>query len=42
MTKSQLIFDPFSEEFFTDPYETYRRMLRKRRSTTTSSTTSMR
>jgi cytochrome P450 len=26
MTKSQLIFDPFSEEFFSDPYETYRRM----------------
>ncbi|MBV9321599.1 MAG: cytochrome P450 [Mycobacterium sp.] len=26
MTKSQLVFDPFSEEFFTDPYETYRRM----------------
>ncbi|HZU47263.1 MAG TPA: cytochrome P450 [Mycobacterium sp.] len=26
MTKSQLVFDPFSDEFFNDPYETYRRM----------------
>ena len=26
MTKSQLVFDPFSLAFFTDPYETYRRM----------------
>lgn len=26
MTTSQLVFDPFSEEFFTSPYDTYRRM----------------
>ena len=26
MTKSQLVFDPFSEEFFNGPYEIYRRM----------------
>ncbi|BBY06797.1 cytochrome P450 [Mycobacterium noviomagense] len=26
MTKPQLVFDPFSDEFFNDPYETYRRM----------------
>ena len=26
MTATQLVFDPFSEEFFTDPYQTYRRM----------------
>jgi cytochrome P450 len=26
MTTSKLIFDPFSDEFFTDPYPTYRRM----------------
>jgi cytochrome P450 len=26
MTTAQLVFDPFSEEFFTDPYPTYRRM----------------
>ena len=26
MTATQLVFDPFSEEFFTDPYPTYRRM----------------
>lgn len=26
MTTTQLVFDPFSEEFFTDPYPTYRRM----------------
>ena len=26
MTATPLIFDPFSEEFFTDPYPTYRRM----------------
>ena len=26
MTKSQLVFDPFSEEFFDGPYEIYRRM----------------
>src|SRR5579884_4416534 len=26
MTKSQMVFDPFSDEFFNDPYETYRRM----------------
>jgi cytochrome P450 len=26
MTSTQLVFDPFSEEFFTDPYPTYRRM----------------
>jgi cytochrome P450 len=26
MTVRQLVFDPFSEEFFTDPYPTYRRM----------------
>ena len=26
MTKSHLVFDPFSLAFFTDPYETYRRM----------------
>jgi cytochrome P450 len=26
MTVRQLVFDPFSQEFFTDPYPTYRRM----------------
>jgi cytochrome P450 len=26
MTATQLVFDPFSAEFFTDPYPTYRRM----------------
>lgn len=26
MTTSQVVFDPFSDDFFTDPYETYRRM----------------
>jgi cytochrome P450 len=26
MTATQLVFDPFSEEFFNDPYPTYRRM----------------
>ncbi len=26
MTKSKLVFDPFSEEFFNGPWETYRRM----------------
>lgn len=26
MTKSKLVFDPFSEEFFNDPYNGYRRM----------------
>ena len=26
MTTATLVFDPFSEDFFTDPYETYRRM----------------
>ncbi|OMC49545.1 cytochrome [Mycobacterium sp. IS-2888] len=26
MATAQLVFDPFSEEFFTDPYPTYRRM----------------
>ena len=26
MTATQLVFDPFSEEFFTDPYPIYRRM----------------
>ncbi len=26
MTSTRLVFDPFSEEFFTDPYPTYRRM----------------
>jgi cytochrome P450 len=26
MTKSKLVFDPFSEAFFNDPYETYARM----------------
>lgn len=26
MTATQLVFDPFSEEFFTNPYPTYRRM----------------
>ncbi len=26
MTATQLVFDPFSEEFFTDPYPMYRRM----------------
>jgi cytochrome P450 len=26
MTATRLVFDPFSEEFFTDPYPTYRRM----------------
>jgi cytochrome P450 len=26
MTATQLVFDPFSDEFFTDPYPTYRRM----------------
>jgi cytochrome P450 len=26
MTATHLVFDPFSEEFFTDPYPTYRRM----------------
>jgi cytochrome P450 len=26
VTTSALVFDPFSEEFFTDPFETYRRM----------------
>ena len=26
MTATQLVFDPFSEEFFTDPYPTYQRM----------------
>jgi cytochrome P450 len=26
MTKSKLVFDPFSEEFFNDPFDIYRRM----------------
>jgi hypothetical protein len=26
MTTSKLVFDPFSEKFFHDPYETYRRL----------------
>ncbi|WP_256386353.1 hypothetical protein [Mycobacterium sp. GA-1841] len=26
MTTSQVVFDPFSEDFFNGPYETYRRM----------------
>ncbi|BDB43748.1 MULTISPECIES: cytochrome P450 [Mycobacterium] len=26
MTTATVVFDPFSEEFFTDPYQTYRRM----------------
>jgi len=26
MTKPKVVFDPFSEEFFTDPFEIYRRM----------------
>lgn len=26
MTLSTVVFDPFSEEFFNGPYETYRRM----------------
>jgi cytochrome P450 len=26
LTTSQVVFDPFSDDFFTDPYETYRRM----------------
>jgi hypothetical protein len=26
MTKAKLVFDPFSEEFFNNPFETYRRM----------------
>src|ERR1700742_1058225 len=26
MTAATVVFDPFSEEFFNDPYETYRRM----------------
>jgi cytochrome P450 len=26
MTTSQLLFDPFSREFFDDPYPVYRRM----------------
>lgn len=26
MTAAQLVFDPFSEEFFNDPYPTYARM----------------
>ena len=42
MTTATLVFDPFSEDFFNGPYETYRRMRRKRPSTTTRSTTSTR
>ena len=26
MTAATVVFDPFSQEFFTSPYETYRRM----------------
>ncbi|PQM45035.1 Putative cytochrome P450 123 [Mycobacterium talmoniae] len=26
MRTAQLVFDPFSEDFFNGPYETYRRM----------------
>jgi cytochrome P450 len=26
MTKPKVVFDPFSEEFFTNPFEIYRRM----------------
>lgn len=26
MTKAQVIFDPFSEEFFNNPFDMYRRM----------------
>ena len=26
MTTSEVVFDPFSEEFFNGPYEIYRRM----------------
>src|ERR1700722_3679976 len=26
MATAQVVFDPFSDEFFTDPYPTYRRM----------------
>ena len=26
MTKAKLVFDPFSEEFFNNPFDTYRRM----------------
>ena len=26
MTTSRLVFDPFSQEFFDNPYEIYRRM----------------
>ena len=26
MTKSKVVFDPFSEEFFTNPFDIYRRM----------------
>ena len=26
MTKPKLVFDPFSQDFFNDPYEIYRRM----------------
>ena len=26
VTTSQVVFDPFSDDFFTDPYQTYRRM----------------
>ena len=26
MTKPKVVFDPFSEEFFTNPFDIYRRM----------------
>ncbi|HNM84506.1 MAG TPA: cytochrome P450, partial [Mycobacterium sp.] len=26
MTTATVVFDPFSEDFFTNPYDTYRRM----------------
>ena len=26
MTKPQVVFDPFSEEFFNEPFDIYRRM----------------
>ncbi len=40
MTSATVVFDPFSEEFFNNPYETYRRMRQEAPSITARSTTS--
>ena len=42
MTKPKVVFHPFSEEFFNNPFEIYDECVKTRRSTTTRKRTSMR